>query len=291
MSGEATAGRRWPAILYPAWLRRAGFLLAALVLSGLYGLVLAQLNALGFPAAGAVAVFIGATLSSIAGFAFSAICAPLLAPWEQDPVRLVQVLALSSIAIQSYAVWSLRRDIRLATLAPFLVGGIAALPLGVSLLLWLPHGGHAKVLGALVLAYGAWTLMRPPLAPLRATGPLADVAVGFAGGITGGLAAFPGAFLTIWCGMRGWPKEQQRAVFQPYILLMQFATLATITWLDTGAASSPALQAGALAYMPPALLGASCGVWLFRSLSDRQFGRAVNILLICAGLGLLFAKQ
>ena len=55
-----------------------------------------------------------------------------------------------------------------------------------------------------------------------------DVCVGALGGITGGLAAFPGAFVTIWCSVRGWDKSVQRAVTQPFILAMQLITLATM---------------------------------------------------------------
>ncbi len=36
--------------------------------------------------------------------------------------------------------------------------------------------------------------------------------------ITGGLAGFPGAFVTIWCGLKGWDKAHQRGVYQPFIL-------------------------------------------------------------------------
>jgi hypothetical protein len=40
--------------------------------------------------------------------------------------------------------------------------------------------------------------------------------------------AFPGAFVTIWCGLKGWSKERQRALYQPFILLTQVAALLLI---------------------------------------------------------------
>ncbi len=48
---------------------------------------------------------------------------------------------------------------------------------------------------------------------------------GASGGITGGLAAFPGAAVAVWCGLKRWPKENQRSVTQTYILIMQVAAL------------------------------------------------------------------
>ena len=54
-------------------------------------------------------------------------------------------------------------------------------------------------------------------------------AVGSLGGITGPLAALPGAFVAIWCGMRGWDKVVQRSVYQPFILIMQLLTLGALS--------------------------------------------------------------
>jgi uncharacterized protein len=118
---------------------------------------------------------------------------------------------------------------------------------------------------------------------------LGDALAGAAGGITGGLAAFPGACVTIWCGLQGWAKERQRAVFQPYILLMQAAALAWMQLLPA-APGGGAWRVGlgeAASFLPPALLGTLCGLSLFHRLSDRQFGLAVNLLLIASGAALM----
>lgn len=88
-------------------------------------------------------------------------------------------------------------------------------------------------------------------------------------------------------GMRGWPKERQRGVFQPYILVMQAAALATIGVMGPRAGQAAPLDPATLAYVAPALLGATCGLRLFRGLTDRRFGIAVNLLLVAAGLGLM----
>ena len=68
---------------------------------------------------------------------------------------------------------------------------------------------------------------------------MADALAGALGGITGPLAAFPGAGVTIWCGMRGWDKVEQRAVYQPYILIMQLIGVSTLYLLQPHSISSP----------------------------------------------------
>jgi hypothetical protein len=55
-----------------------------------------------------------------------------------------------------------------------------------------------------------------------------DAAIGLLGGLIGGVTAMPGAVPTIWCDLRGIPKEQQRGFVQPYIAAMQIAALAIL---------------------------------------------------------------
>ena len=52
--------------------------------------------------------------------------------------------------------------------------------------------------------------------------------VGFGSGLVGGLTAMPGALPIIWCEWRGVPKERQRAMVQPFILLMQIFAVAML---------------------------------------------------------------
>jgi uncharacterized membrane protein YfcA len=42
-----------------------------------------------------------------------------------------------------------------------------------------------------------------------------------------------------------------------------------------------------LAYVPAALFGTWCGISIFRRLTDAQFSRWVNVLLVVSGIGLL----
>ena len=111
-------------------------------------------------------------------------------------------------------------------------------------------------------------------------GMLADVAVGALGGVTGPLAAFPGAFLTIWCGMRGWDKVAQRSIYQPYILILQVLTLAALGIVSERAVFSPEL----FIYALPGVAGAWLGLRVFHKLTDVQFHRLVNLALIVSGV-------
>jgi uncharacterized membrane protein YfcA len=107
--------------------------------------------------------------------------------------------------------------------------------------------------------------------------------VGALGGITGATAAFPGAFVTIWCGAHGWDKVRQRAIYQPFILGMQLVTLAVMVPSSPTVVVRPEL----LQYVAPAMLGSYVGLWGFSKLSTAQFNRVVSGLLLLSGVAML----
>jgi len=205
----------------------------------------------------ALVMLVAALVSSVAGFAFCALAGSALAWLGTEPVKAVEAMVLCSIANQLYAVWAIREAIRWKALLPMLAAGTVTIPFGVWLLL---HVDAAY--------YG--TVFRDALA-------------GALGGITGGLAGIPGSAVTIWCGMRGWDKLKQRAVYQPYILTMQIVTILCLRF------QSPIRMnlAHDLRFVPFAVLGAMGGLAVFRRLTNNQFQLAVSVLLAVSGVGLL----
>jgi uncharacterized membrane protein YfcA len=250
-----------------------------------YGGLLALSNPAAVSPWAMAAVFVAALTSSIAGFAFSAICGAMLFHLLDDPVRVVEIMMICSIAGQALMVWSLRRDIGWRGLTPFVAGAAVGLPLGVYCLLHARPVLYVHIIGALLVLYAAFMIFRRPIV-VRRQHALFDGVAGFLGGVTGGAAAFPGAFVTIWCGFKGLSKERQRGIYQPFILIVQLAALAVLALSSLGAGGRPFDFAGVV-YVPAMLLGASCGMACFKWLNDRQFARAVNLLLIASGLSFL----
>jgi hypothetical protein len=238
-------------------------------------------------AAALVAVLLASTASSIAGFAFSALCGALLFHVMEGPVYTVQVMLVCSIAIQLFSVAALWRSIDWRSLPIFLIGGVVGVPAGVYLLLHLPTGAYRGAIGVLLIAYGSRLLLSRPTAKSLGIGRWGDACAGFLGGLTGGLAAFPGAFVTVWCGYKDWDKSRQRGVYQPFILAMQPITLGAIYVMGPTSSTAARLDWYTLAFIPAAVLGAWFGLRIFRRLSARQFEIAVNVLLVVSGVGLI----
>jgi uncharacterized membrane protein YfcA len=199
-----------------------------------------------------------------------------------DPVHAVQAMAVCSTASQLYAVWNIRDSIRWKRLWPMLAAGLITVPFGVWLLRHVDPSSYVVGLGLFLTIYGCYVVMRRESRAVRGNSWV-DVVVGALGGMTGGLAGFPGAFVTIWCSIRGWDKLQQRATYQPYILVMQIATITCLWW----PASARASVAQDLTFVPFALLGAIGGLAVFQRLTNKQFHGAVSILLVVSGVGLL----
>ena len=229
-----------------------------------------------------IVIFIAASLSSTVGFAFSAIAAAMIFHLVPDTVQAVQIMMAASIAIQAYSVAGMWRTISVRACTPFLIGGVATVPMGTYLLLSFHPKAYMFVMGLALALYGTYMLFRRPPSAKKG-GIVLDVAIGALGGITGPLAAFPGAFVTIWCGMRGWDKVTQRSVYQPYILILQVLTLSALGLVsDRGI-----INADVIAYALPGIAGAWLGLQVFRKLSDMQFQRLVNVALIVSGIALV----
>jgi uncharacterized membrane protein YfcA len=232
------------------------------------------------------AIFAASLLSSLAGFAFSALCGAMLFQFRHDPVTVVQIMLLCSLANQSLSVWLLRRHIEWRTMLPFLPSGAAGVLCGVFALLHLQVDTYVRVLGCILVVYGTYMLVRQPVT-LRRAGIVGDAISGFFGGILGGLAATPGAPVSIWCTMKGWDKTRQRALFQPFIMIMQIVALVAIPGMQAGGSAQIGFPPMVYLYVPAGLIGTAIGFSLFRRMTSRQFNIAVNVLLAVSGAGLL----
>src|SRR5260221_6491689 len=160
------------------------------------------------------ATFAAALVAGMAGFAFGLVAA---AVWLHvlTPLQTTTLIVAFGLIVQGYAVWKLRRAIKPIRLLPFLIGGAIGLPAGVELLRWAPAEALRIAVGILLILFSLYSLARPQFGRIAAGGRLADGGVGILSGILGGATGFGGILPTIWCNVRGWPKDEQRAVFQP----------------------------------------------------------------------------
>lgn len=204
-----------------------------------------------------------------------------------DPAFAVPIAATIAVAAHVTTLAFVRHGVVWPRLLPFLAGGLVGMPIGVLLLPTLDREAVKLGLGLFLLAYCAYGLAvrQPPV--VRWGGRAADALVGVGGGFLGGLASLSGPLPTIWAGLRGWPKDEQRGVFQPFNLAILLT--AAIGHYASGrvALSDAGIVAGAVG---AAILGAGAGLWVYRRASDAQFRRYVLIMLLLSGLSLVGAR-
>ena len=157
--------------------------------------------------------FLGAVASGGAGFAFALVASAI---WLHvfDPVHTAFLVLAGSTLMQFVTIWPLIPHIRMERLWPFVAGALVGIPLGFVVL---ASSDPAR----LKIALGVFPGRLRPLRAVRAArmhvitggGRAADAAVGFAGGILGGIGGYSGVLPTIWTQLRGWPKTEARAVY------------------------------------------------------------------------------
>jgi len=241
---------------------------------------------LGIPLDTLAILWLGALVGGIAaggtGFAFG-LAASAIWLHRIDPLHSAILITGCGVLLHLATIWPQRRHVELGRLWPFVAGGLAGVPIGVYFLAYTDAGILKIALGSFLTVYGTYALIAPRLASITAGGRTADIGIGFIGGILGGLGGYSGVLPTIWTQLRGWPKELARAVYQPYVIVMQAVTLAGILSIAFDRAGLVLL----VAVLPPLLLGTWIGWRLYGRLDDRRFRQALAVLLIASGVTLV----
>jgi uncharacterized membrane protein YfcA len=165
------------------------------------------------------------------------------------------------------------------------LGAAIGVPVGIAILGWANPGQVKAGIGVFLVLYSLYALCRPNVGPITKGGAAADAGVGFANGVLGGITGLAGILVTIWCGLRGWPKDQQRTIFQPVAVAI-FAMSAG--WLGVrGAVSADTIRLFVFGF-PVLLAGTWLGMKLYGRLDETAFRRMVLLLLLVSGAMLIF---
>jgi hypothetical protein len=206
--------------------------------------------------------------------------------WTLDP-RLAAALAVfGGMCGQMIAVFSVRRGFDVARLAPFVLGGLAGLPVGLWLLPRLDVPLFKFVLGAFLVVACPLMMAAERLPKVTHGGRTADAVAGVAGGVMGGLGGFTGVVPSLWCTLRGYEKDVQRSIIQNFNLSM--LTITFVSYLATGILKSSQLPLLAVV-LPTMVVPSLLGARLYFRISQVAFRRVVLGLLACSGAALLIA--
>jgi uncharacterized membrane protein YfcA len=231
-----------------------------------------------------LATFAGAVVAGLSGFAFGLVAASI---WLTilSPLQSATLIIAFGLIVQGYSVWKLRHALDWKKLWPFMAGAAIGVPVGVTLLTW-ANPAHVRAgVGVLLVLYSLYGWFRPALKPVTGGGAAADAGIGFLNGVLGGMTGFAGILVTIWSGLRGWPKDQQRTVFQPVAVAI---FLMSALWLGAKGAIAPDTIKLFAIGLPVLIAGTWLGMKLYGRLDEASFRKVVLVLLFISGVVLMF---
>ncbi len=228
------------------------------------------------------ATFMGGLTSGISGFAMGLVLSGI---WLHiiPPSQTVTLVVGCGLLTQGFAIWKLRHALSWRTVMPFILGSAIGVPIGATLLTYIDPAYLRPGFGLLLVFYSVYSFSRPAFKPAQVGLP-GNVGVGIVNGTLGGLTGLTGIVMTMWCQMQDWPKDKQRAVFQP----VNFATMvvSAISLTMAGAVTPETVNLYVLG-LPALLAGFWIGLKLYGKLDDAAFRKVILFLLLVSGLALV----
>lgn len=228
-------------------------------------------------------------MQGLSGFGYSLTAMSLWA-WTLEPQLAAALAVFGGLTGQAIAAVSVRRGFDIKLLLPFVLGGLAGLPLGLYILPRLDVLLFKGLLGGLLVVFCPLMLLAARLpATTRGGRPgpldrLGDGLAGAVGGVMGGLGGFTGVVPTLWCSLRGFDKDSQRAVIQNFNFAMLAVTFCA--YVATGIIRRDMLPLFALA-APAMLVPSLLGARLYIGISEATFRKIVLGLLTASGAAML----
>lgn len=166
-------------------------------------------------------------IRSALGFGEALVAVPLLAlimPVQQAaPLAVMESITVAAIILlQDWA------EVNLRTAGSLLVSSLFGVPLGVLVLTRVPESVVKAGLGALIVAFCLFSLLRKKQYELKSD-RVAWI-FGFGAGILGGAYGMNGPPLAVYGALRGFPPRQFRATLQGYFFPASIAVMASF-WM------------------------------------------------------------
>jgi uncharacterized membrane protein YfcA len=233
----------------------------------------------------AVGAAVAGLVQGISGFAFAMVAMSIWV-WGVDPQLAAIMAVFGGVTGQIISAIRVRRGWHLSILWPFLLGSAVGIPIGTLLLPYLDPNRFKLVLGVLLVVCCSAMLAPARLPHIDKGGRGADAGVGILGGIMAPLSGFSGLAPALWCTLRGYTKDEHRAVLQNFNLVVLSATFGSLLWsgrVRSDMLPQMAIVAGSL--IVPSVWGSK----IYIGMSPAAFRKGVLWLLILAGTAMLTA--
>ncbi|MBN1658840.1 MAG: sulfite exporter TauE/SafE family protein [Anaerolineae bacterium] len=226
-------------------------------------------------------VFVAALLQSLSGFGFAIMIMPLvtLLLGLHTAAPVVALIALTAYAVN---VVRYRHGIDRAEVLRLAAAAAIGVPLGIWALANVDEALVKRILGAILIGYGAYALWQPATA--RAAPAWWVYPAGFCAGCLGGAYNTPGPPVILYGSLRRWPRDEFRAVLQA--LFLASALMVVAGHLVAGHVTGTVVRYY-LAALPSLGAGIVAGALLDRRVDHAMFRRLVTAMILLLGVVLL----
>ena len=230
-----------------------------------------------------IGTFAAAFVTGVAGFAFGMVAAGIWL-YALVPAQVATLIVAYALLVQGHATWKLRRTINISRVLPFVIGSAAGIPVGLAILEWVPAAKLRPGIGVLLILFGLYNLTRPKMPDMKQAGRVGDTGIGLLNGLLGGSTGLGGILPTLWCVLRGWPRDEHRAVSQPTAAA---TFLMSILMFSGAGLVTPATIQLFLIGLPVLVAGSALGWSVYGRLNEASFRKVVLSLILLSGTMLL----
>lgn len=233
-----------------------------------------------------VGAAVAGLVQGISGFAFSMVAVSIWV-WGLDPKFAATMAVFGGWFGQCISAIRVRRGWHMDILWPFVLGAAIGIPVGTQLLESLNPNMFKLVLGSLLVVCCSAMLATSRLPKITSGGKPADAVVGLFGGVMAPLSGFSGLAPALWATLRGYNKDEHRAVLQNFNLIVLSATFAQSIYAGRIKPTTmwPQMAVVAGSMILPALWGSK----IYVGMSAQAFRKTVLWLLVLAGAVMLTA--
>ena len=236
-------------------------------------------------------VFSAAVLQSLTGFGFALVVMPL-ATLVIDLQTAAPLIALAALTANTINVIRFRRAVDLGEVARLGVASALGIPVGIWALAHVDELAINRIMGAILLAYGANALLRQSPKRSGAGRPAARrrlargwaYPAGFVAGCLGGAYNTPGPPVVVYGSLRQWPKDEYRAIVQTFFFVNGVLVVSSHLLSRHVIPQVWTLYAWAA---PALLLGLWTGARLDRHVDQERFRKLLTAMILVLGMSLL----
>jgi len=226
-------------------------------------------------------VYFAAVLQSLSGFGFALVVMPL-ATLVLDLKTAAPLIALAALTANTINIIRFHRAINLGEVARLGVASAAGIPIGIWILARWDELVIKRAMGAILVTYTVYTLLRPMLRR-----PLARwwaYPAGFLAGCLSGAYNTPGPPVVVYGSLRQWPKDEYRAIVQA-LFFINGVLIVSSHLLARNVTSQVGTLYGLAA--PALLLGLWTGARLDCYVDQERFRFLVTGMILVLGLSML----